>query len=149
VAKKEAGLDKIPVPPKYAKGDFRDTVTWNLRGKLDVPKERFILYPDTRVGADTSLVVGWAGWDHLQQARVLAGLYTARSQDGAEVAELGRLLAGMWELVPWLKQWHNEPDPTYGERMGDFFESYVTAECGTLGLTTDDLTGDAPLNLDA
>ena len=34
-----------PVPPKYKKEDFLRTSYWNQRGKLDVPKERFISYP--------------------------------------------------------------------------------------------------------
>jgi hypothetical protein len=148
IARKEAGVDRIAVPPRYTTSDYRDTTTWRLRGRLDVPKERFVLYLDTRIGADATLVVGWAGWDHLEQARALAGLYTARSRDGAERGERARLLAGIAELVPWLKQWHDEPDPVYGERMGQTFDGFVTAECAALGLTRDDLTGDAPLTLD-
>jgi hypothetical protein len=148
VARKEAGVDRIPVPPKYTSSDYRDSTTWRLRGKLDVPKERFVLYLDTRIGADATLVVGWAGWDHLEQARALAGLYTARSRDGAEPGERARLLAGIAELVPWLLQWHDEPDPVYGERMGQTFDGFVTAECAALGLTRDDLAGDTPLTLD-
>ena len=35
----------IPVPPKYTSGDFRKPSYWRARGKLDVPKERFIAYP--------------------------------------------------------------------------------------------------------
>jgi hypothetical protein len=148
VARKEAGVERIPVPPKYTSSDYRDTTTWRLRGKLDVPKERFVLYLDTRIGADATLAVGWAGWDHLEQARALAGLYTARSRDGAERGERARLLAGIAELVPWLLQWHDEPDPVYGERMGQTFDGFVTAECAALGLTRDDLAGDTPLTLD-
>ncbi len=38
-------VGEIPVPPKYDQKDFRDATAWRLRGKLDVPKERFISYP--------------------------------------------------------------------------------------------------------
>jgi hypothetical protein len=138
VAKKEE-VGQIPVPPKYSSGDFRKTTYWRLRGKLDVPKERFVLLPGTRVGSDGSSVIGWAGWDHLQLARALSGHYVARKDDGAEPDELTPLLAGLDELVPWLKQWHNEVDPVYGERMGEFFASYVNGEVRSLGLTRDDL----------
>jgi len=144
VARKEAGVDRIPVPPKYAKTDFRTATAWTLRGKLDVPKERFVLYPGTRAGADTSPVVGWAGWDHLQQARALAGQYTARKDAGAEDTELVPLLAGVAELVPWLLQWHDQPDPTFGERMGQFFAGFVAAEAAALGVTGDDLAAWRP-----
>jgi len=65
--REDAGEDvgAIPVPPKYASGDFANVTAWRLRGKLDVPKERFVLYPGTQLGADTTPVIGWAGWDHL------------------------------------------------------------------------------------
>lgn len=137
LAKKELG--KIPVPPKYGSGDFVKTSYWRLRGKLDVPKERFVLYPGTRVGSDSSPVIGWAGWDHLEQARALAGHLQARIDDGAEPEELTGLLAGLAELVPWLVQWHNEVDPEYGEQMGDFFATFVDTQARDLGLTPDDL----------
>src|SRR6185295_6406862 len=38
-------IGEIPVPPKYDSKDFRSSTMWSLRGKLDVPKERFISYP--------------------------------------------------------------------------------------------------------
>src|SRR5690606_31198418 len=61
--REDAGEDvgEIPVPPKYKKADF--TVGWEHRGKLDVPKERFISYPGAERETDASLPVGWAGWD--------------------------------------------------------------------------------------
>lgn len=34
------------MPPKYTSADFRKASYWQARGKLDVPKERFIGYPD-------------------------------------------------------------------------------------------------------
>lgn len=137
--KKEQGLDRIPVPPKYRKSDYADATTYRLRGKLDVPQERFILYPGTRKGADTTPAIGWAGWDHLEQARALAGHYSARKYQGAEEAELVSLLAGLQELVPWLLQWHNEMDQEFGYRMGDFFASFVETEAQSLGRTVEDL----------
>lgn len=139
VARKDAGVDKIPVPPKYGKGDFRSATVWTLRGKLDVPKERFVAYPATLAGGDASPVVGWAGWDHLAQARALAGHSTTRKDDGAEDTELVPLLAGVAELVPWLQQWHDDPDPVYGERMGQFFAAFVASEAAALGVTGDEL----------
>ena len=41
------------------------------------------------------------------------------------------LLACLLELLPWLKQWHNEVDPEFGERMGDYFEGFVTKRPGS------------------
>lgn len=144
VAKQEAGIDRISVPPKYASSDFRSQTSWRLRGKLDVPKERFVVYPGTHAGSDTTMVVGWAGWNYLQQLRALAGLYTARKQDGAELAELTPMLAGMMELLPWVLQWHDEPDPVFGDRMGQYFTGSFDMERSALGLTLDDLAGWRP-----
>jgi hypothetical protein len=105
----------IPVPPKYQQKDFRKATYWKARGKLDVPKERFIAYPGAGAGADTSLVVGWAGWDHAQQAFALARLIVDRQNNHAWGAEeLTPLLAGLAELESWLWQWHNGVDAATG-----------------------------------
>jgi hypothetical protein len=62
----------IPVPPKYAGADFQKQSYWRHRGKLDVPKERFISYPGASPDSDTgSLLIGSAGWDHKDQATAL------------------------------------------------------------------------------
>jgi hypothetical protein len=102
--------DDIPVPPKYAKADFQG-VAWEHRGKLDVPKERFVSYPGAERETDPSLVVGWAGWDHLARARALATWYLQAKRDGRDLDHLTPLLAGLAELVPWLKQWYDDPNP--------------------------------------
>jgi predicted ATPase len=42
----------------------------------------------------------------------------------------------MLELVPWVKQWHNEPDPDFdGQRLGEYFEGFIDTEARALGLT--------------
>ncbi len=71
----DAGKDigEIPVPPKYASTDFLKSDFWRLRGKLDVPKERWISYPHCSTDSDPRLVVGWAGWNHLASRRRGAG----------------------------------------------------------------------------
>jgi len=141
---KEVG--KIAPPPKYANTDFLKNTSWRLRGKLDVPKERFIIYPGAERGADTTPVIGWAGWDHLQQAQALAAHYLeALELESWPVERLLPLLAGLLELVPWLKQWHNELDPSTGERMGDYFESFVSEHARRHGTTIDGLRDLQPI----
>jgi hypothetical protein len=50
------------------------------------------------------------------------------------------MLAGLLELIPWIKQWHNEPSEEFeGLRMGDYFEQLLDGECRQLGLSHDDL----------
>jgi len=81
-------------------------------------------------------VLGWAGWNHLRQAQALAGFYvSARDEQGWPNEKLAPLIEGLLELLPWLKQWHNEIDPEYNQRMGDFFGSFVDQELHRLGMT--------------
>lgn len=133
-------VGKIPVPPKYQSKDFLKADFWRLRGGLDVPKERWVSYPGCERGSDGSLVIAWAGWTPLQQATAVAGYYMdMKDGEGWEGARLQPLLASLLELLPWLQQWHNELDPVYGERMGDYYRGFVTEEARALGFTLDDL----------
>jgi hypothetical protein len=138
--RKQEEISDIPPPPKYMSADFLNATCWRLRGPLDVPKERFISYPGCSRAHDPALVVAWAGWDHLQQARALAAWYTELVEQEGWVAErLTPLLAGIAELIPWLKQWHNDIDPDYHERMGDFFAIFLQGQLQQCGLTREDL----------
>ena len=127
-------------PPRYERGDFEDH-GWALRGKLDVPKERFISYPGCESDDDGEPVYGWAGWDHLQRAQALANLYMDRkTREGWPRERLVPMLAGLLELIPWVKQWHNEPSAEYdGLRMGDYFAQFLDGELRLHALTTADL----------
>lgn len=138
--RKAQEVGPIPVPPKYQSKDFLKADVWRLRGGLDVPKERWVSYPGCERGSDGSLVIAWAGWNHLQQATAVAAYYLdMKDSEGWEPARLHPLLASLLELVPWLEQWHNELDPVFGERMGSYYRSFVTEEARALGFTLDDL----------
>jgi hypothetical protein len=135
----------IPVPPKYAQADFARTSYWRHRGKLDMPKERFIAYPGAERDTDQTGVYGWAGWDHLEQARALATLVVQRaSQDGWEGDRLLPLLAGLAELEPWLHQWHAEPDPEYGGSPADYFTAFLSQRLAVAAYTREDLAALPP-----
>ena len=128
------------MPPKYQSKDFRGNDLWRLRGALDVPKERWVSYPGCERAADGALVVGWAGWDHLRQATAVAAYFLdMKDREGWPAERLKPLLAGLWELVPWLKQWHNERDARFGECMGDYYQGFVQDEARALGWTVEDL----------
>ena len=129
----------ISVPPKYATADFQKTDYWRLRGKLDVPKERWVSYPYCHTDSDPSLVVGWAGWDHLQQAAVLVGYYDTRKREGWDSKRLTPLLAGLDQLLPWIHQWHPEIDPEFGETAGKSYQTLLEQDAHELGLTLDDI----------
>ena len=38
-------------------------------------------------------------------------------------------------------QWHNDINPTYNLRLGNFFETYLDSQLSIHGLTSDDLRG--------
>ena len=139
VERKRAEIGDIPVPPKYSSADFRKSNWWQLRGKLDVPKERYVLFPGCERDADPTPVLCWAGWNHLQQAQAIAAYYEQVRTEGWSDTRRLPLLAGVLELVPWLKQWHNDRDPVYGMHLGDFFEEFVTAEARAMGMTMEEI----------
>jgi hypothetical protein len=142
---KAASIGTIPVPPKYASSDFLSATLWRLRGKLDVPKERFVSYPFAEREVDPTPVVAWAGWDHLQQARALAAYYTEmKDHEGWSEERRLPLLLGLQELVPWLLQWHNDLDPAFGIGLGDFFRDFVENEARAMGKTVEDLRAYEP-----
>lgn len=137
----DAGKDvgEIPVPPRYATADFVKTDFWKLRGKLDVPRERWISYPHCHTESDQSLVIGWAGWNHLQQATALVAYYDARKREGWDAKRLTSLLAGLDQLLPWIHQWHPEIDPEFGETAGQSYETMLKQDAHELGLTMEDI----------
>ncbi len=134
----------IPVPPKYKPTDFAKTSYWSHRGKLDVPKERFICYPHAGRDTDATELLGWAGWDHADQGLALAALISQRIEDGWEAAKLIPLLAGLSELQPWVRQWHKEIDPEYGESVADTIDDELTTRLNEHHLTVTDLTSWRP-----
>jgi hypothetical protein len=133
----------IPVPPKYTSADFISTGGaryWSLRGKLDVPKERWVSFPHCE-GPDGTLVIAWAGYDHLQLARAISAYFVDIQErlGGRDDPRLVPLLACIIELLPWLGQWHAGLDPDYNQRMDEVFEGFVTEESKNLGLTVDEI----------
>lgn len=118
----------IPVPPKYASADFRKNSYWRNRGKLDVPKERFISYPGAGPELDSSELLGWAGWDHREQAHALMTLIDERGNDGWETKQMTPLVAGLAEVLPWVRQWHDDVDPEFGQSWADAYAGYLETQ---------------------
>ncbi|RLS81620.1 MAG: BREX-2 system adenine-specific DNA-methyltransferase PglX, partial [Planctomycetota bacterium] len=141
-AGKDAG--EIPVPPRYVAADFLKTDFWRLRGKLDVPKERWISFPHCSTESDPTLVVGWAGWNHLEQATALIAYYDARKREGWDAKRLKPLLAGLDQLLPWIHQWHPEIDAEFGETAGQSFQTMLEHDAHELGLTMEDIRNWTP-----
>ncbi len=116
----------IKVPPKYTSADFLKHSYWSNRGKLDVPKERFISYPGASPEADGSLLLGWAGWNHRDQADALVGLIRSRVETGGWTKDDPRfvpLLAGLREVLPWVHQWYGEYDEEWEGNPAEEFQA--------------------------
>jgi len=136
----------IPVPPKYGQADFRKQSFWSNRGKLDVPKERFISYPLATRDGDGSLLIGWAGWDHREQAQALALVVVERGDhDGWPAERLTPILAGLREVMPWVRQWHGAFDPELGDAPAEIYDGFLAERLATLHLTDEDLVVWRPL----
>ena len=105
-----------------------------------MPKERWISFPHCE-GPDGTLVIAWAGYDHLQLARSISAYYVDIQErlGGRDDPRLVPLLACVVELLPWLRQWHHDIDPDYNQRMDEVFEGFVTEEAKALGLTMDQI----------
>jgi hypothetical protein len=136
----------IDVPPKYTNADFQKSSYWRHRGKLDVPKERFISYPCESPDSDKdSLLLGWAGWDHREQAAALITLIEERSTiDGWDTPRLMALLAGLLEVMPWVRQWHSEIVPEFGDSYANAYDGYLISQRESRSLAEDDLRAWGP-----
>ncbi len=129
----------IPVPPKYAQADFRKSTYWKARGKLDVPKERFVSYPEAGRANDPTALYGWAGWDHGQQAQALGEIVVDRQdREGWDTGRVIPLVAGLVELEPWLHQWHADIDPEYGTSLAEEMTALIDQRLGACGITRDE-----------
>ncbi|WP_030521126.1 BREX-2 system adenine-specific DNA-methyltransferase PglX [Nocardia rhamnosiphila] len=143
----DAGLIKatdIPVPPKYTSADFLKTSYWSHRGKLDVPKERFIAYPDAGRDTDPTPLLGWAGWNHAQQGLALATIYAWRESEGMPLASLVPVVAGIAEVLPWVKQWHSGVDPNLGVDLAEYLSAQLAEKAAAVGAPVQDLAAWRP-----
>ena len=131
--------DPIPVPPKYTGADFIKQSYWSHRGKLDVPKERFISYPGAGRLTDPSMLLGWAGWNHAEQGLALGRIFTDREAETGDPQVLTPLIAGVAEVLPWVKQWHSGIDPELGIDLGEYLDGQIDSWCDAVGVARDDL----------
>ena len=134
----------IQVPPNYTSVDFRRSSYWRARGKLDVPKERFILYPDANRRGDPTTLLGWAGWDHAEQSLALSRIIGEREQEGWDDEQLVPLVAGLAELQPWVEQWHSEVDKRYGVSLAAFCREQLDQRAAQVGKTLAELAAWRP-----
>jgi hypothetical protein len=134
----------IQVPPKYTSADFCKPSYWQARGKLDVSKERFILYPNANRQGDPTTLLGWAGWDHAEQSLALSRIIGEREQEGWDDERLMPLVAGLAELQPWVEQWHSGVDERYGVSLAAFCQEQLDQRAAQVGKTLAELAAWRP-----
>lgn len=140
----DIGPEDVPVPPNYTSADM-PTAVWRHRGKLDVPKERFISYQGASPQDDPTLRIGWAGWDHLQQGLALMSLYSDLKDEDASRETLGCVLSGLKEQLPWILQWHNDINPDMGIRLGDYLRDQLLVAASDIEVAVEDLENFVPV----
>lgn len=121
----------LPTLPDYTPVDFQQRHLWRLRGRLDVPRERFILY----LGVRSEPLYGWAGWDLVQRAQVLLALLTECKRQGLPEEQLP-LLGGLLELLPGIERWYHAPDPRLGaQRPHEHLHQVIREEAQALDVS--------------
>jgi len=124
------------VPPKYRPSDFRRWSYWRIRGKLDVPNERFNVYPPLDPRMPDQILIGWAGWETAERAQVLADLLTVQEVGGDLRSRTSPLLAALHELLPWLEHTRDRSGPVCESASGlpfaEYFARLLAESDGTL-----------------
>jgi hypothetical protein len=100
------------VPPRYASSDYLKAGYWAHRGKLDVPKERYVAWTEVPSAVlavhgnpedpATGVLYGWAGWTPAQRAQVLLELNEQATDAGVSLEERYGLLHGIGFLLPYV-----------------------------------------------
>lgn len=103
-AGKKAG--EIPIAPDYSQGsrgkatDFVRTDYWRLRGRLDVPKERFIAFTEVPGRSGVETLYGWAGWTAQQRVKAVLAIDEELEDASVPLADRIGLLDSAWRLLP-------------------------------------------------
>ena len=74
----------------------------------------------------------------------LAYYMRLKGDEGSASPKLVPLLAGLLDLVPWLRQWHAGIDPDFGLDLGDYYAGFVDSEARALGMTVDQVRAWTP-----
>lgn len=99
--REDAGEKVTPeVPPSYGSGDFLKPDYWRLRGKLDVPKERFIAFTEVPGRSGVETLYGWAGWTAQQRVKAILAIDEELEDASVPLADRIGLLDSAWRLLP-------------------------------------------------
>lgn len=101
-------LDTIELPPKFDRTHFQSADAFSIRGKLNVPRERFIVFADLKPSR-----YGWNGWRDTDRALAQVDAYSLAETDpqdplppptAADPRRCGPTL-GLWDSLPDVRRW--------------------------------------------
>lgn len=125
---------KIPEPPEFSRDDFTSPRYFQIRGKLNVPRERFVRFADLSPPA-----YGWNGWRDRDRAMAQVDAYARAEQHPTEplpaptAADPRRCGAtvGLWESLPDLRRWGDPAtrEGEYGELLALAREACHQQQC--------------------
>jgi hypothetical protein len=99
--REDAGENNTPeVPPAYTNGDFLKPEYWRIRGKLDVPKERFIAFTEVPTHEGAEALYGWAGWTPTQRVKAILAIDEGLEDAAVPLADRIGLIDSAWRLLP-------------------------------------------------
>jgi hypothetical protein len=87
-------------PPVYSATDFLDAKIWQLRGKLDVPSERFVALTEVPGRSGIETLYHWAGFQGLHRLKALLAIDEELEDSGVPLADRIGLLDSGWRLLP-------------------------------------------------
>lgn len=108
-------VSDIPKPPEFEEGDFVKAEYYGVRGKLNVPRERFIAFADL-----APVRYGWNGWRDLDRGLAQVEAFTEAEGDPhnplptpthADPRRCGVTL-GLWESLDDVRRWSGAADHT-------------------------------------
>lgn len=125
---------KIPEPVEFVKEDFAQTRYLQIRGKLNVPRERFILFADISPPR-----FGWNGWRIRDRALAQVEAFSLAEKHPTDPLPLptasdprrcGATL-GLWESLPGVKRWGDPAtkEGDHGELLALAQESCQQTSC--------------------
>jgi hypothetical protein len=99
-------VGNVPVPPEFSQGsrgkstDFLRNSYWRVRGRFDVPTERFVAYTEVlrRGGGET--LYGWGGWTSVQRLKALLAVDEELEDAGISLVDRVGVLDSAWRLLP-------------------------------------------------
>lgn len=104
-------LHSLDLPGNFDEGDFASPEAFSSRGKLNVPREVFVMFADL-----SPVRYGWNGWRNAQRALAQIAAYEMAERDAenplpppttADSRRCGPTL-GLWDSLPDVKRWGDE-----------------------------------------